>query len=628
MGLYAKVILLLCVVFATYGAIDYAVQREVILPSFESLEEDLARTDMERVSRALDDELGQLQLFCADWGNWLETYRYMVGENPAFIEDNMTPSTIEAARLDAVAFVDAQARFVWRRGVDPATRRELGYRMLEGEALEPGHPFRGAIVAGREAKGLVLTEHGPAMVTVAPVLDGAGNGPHHGAVLLVRVITSEVAARLAEQSQVRLAVAALPPAQGTPVAGAAPETRVVRHPTTNEVSRQLADVHGNPAVQLTIDVPRSVTARGQDAVRFALLSLLSAGAVVLVVLLSAMRVMVLGPVSRMTRHAVAIAEGGDLAQRMNVRRGDELGILAREFDRMVEQLADTRRRLVDQSFEAGAAEVASGLLHNVGNAMTPLGVAVADLRRRLRAAPAGEVEMALAELEAGVADQARRADLELLLRLASRELAQAVARAGDDADTVARHADSIQRILAHQLRPSGSGPVIETEELEAVIERGMQMVAPAMRQRLQIGIDDALRAIGALPIPRLLLQQVVQNLVMNAAESVRDAGRAHGALHITGRLERATDGEELVLRFTDDGGGIEPGHLPRIFEKGYSTKSRDTNSGIGLHWCANALAAVGGSLRAASPGRGLGATLQVTLPVVRRSTAGAMPQAA
>ena len=189
--------------------------------------------------------------------------------------------------------------------------------------------------------------------------------------------------------------------------------------------------------------------------------------------------MVLGPVSRMTRHAVGIAEGGDLAQRMGVRRSDELGILAREFDRMVEQLADTRRRLVDQSFEAGATEVAGGLLHNVGNAMTPLGVAVASLQKRLREAPAGEVELALGELERGVADPARRADLEQLLRLASRELTATVARAGEDAEAVAGHTETIQRILAHQLRPPGAGPVIETTTLDAVVERGVQMIAPA-----------------------------------------------------------------------------------------------------------------------------------------------------
>jgi len=625
MSLYSKVILLLCAVLAAFGSVNYLVQREVILPSFESLEEDLARTDMERVTRALHGELEQLQLFGADWGNWLETYRFMAGEQPTFIDDNMTPATVEAARLDVIAYVDRDARFVWRQGYDPATHAPRPYAMLADDALPAGHPFRAAIAAGREASGLVLTEHGPAMLVTAPVLDGAGNGPHRGAVLLARVITPEVAAKLAEQAQVQLEVTALQPATtAAPAAAVGKQAVVIAHGLSLEVTRQLADIGDVPAVMLRIEVPRSVSARGLDAIGFALLSLLVAGIVVLFVLLAALRIMVLRPVSRMTRHAVAIAEGDDLTQRMNVRRQDELGVLAREFDRMVDKLADTRRRLVDQSFEAGAAQVASGLLHNVGNAMTPLGVTVAGLQRQLRDAPAGEVEMAIAELEAGVADAARRADLEQLLRLASRELAQVVARAGDDSDALARHAESIQRILAHQLRSADAGPVVENVDLTALVTRGVEMVAPAMLQRLQLDVDASLDRLGALPLPRLLLQQVVQNLVLNAAEAARTGG---GTLQVSAQLRDGDDGETLVLRFADDGNGIEPSHLPRVFEKGFSTKSSGTNLGIGLHWCANALHAIGGGLRANSAGRGGGAVLEVSVPI-RRHDAGAVAQAA
>ncbi len=76
-------------------------------------------------------------------------------------------------------------------------------------------------------------------------------------------------------------------------------------------------------------------------------------------------------------------------------------MLAREFDRMVERVADSRRQVVDQSFQAGFAELAKGVLHNLGNAMTPLGVRVATLADRLRDAPAGDVDLALAELADG-----------------------------------------------------------------------------------------------------------------------------------------------------------------------------------------------------------------------------------
>ncbi|HQR47693.1 MAG TPA: ATP-binding protein, partial [Steroidobacteraceae bacterium] len=70
------------------------------------------------------------------------------------------------------------------------------------------------------------------------------------------------------------------------------------------------------------------------------------------------------------------------------------------------------------------------------------------------------------------------------------------------------------------------------------------------------------------------------------------------------------------LRFTDDGVGIADQDLTRVFENGYSTKSRATNHGIGLHWCANALQAIGGSITAESS-RGKGATLRVVVPVQR-----------
>lgn len=617
MSLYAKVVLLLCALFATYGAIDYVVQREVILPSFEALEADLARTDMDRVRRAIDGELEQLQTFCADWGNWLETYQYMAGANPAFIEENMTPATLEAVGLDVVAFVDADGRFVWKKGMNPATHDDLGYQMLSGDGLSANHPFREAIRTGQGAQGLVVTEHGPALLVVAPVLDGAGNGPHHGSVLLARVITSEVAARLAEQAQVALQVntlAGLPRTESERVGLLQP--RILTQQFTNAVYRNLEDIYGRSTVQLRIDVPRKVSAQGRDAISYALVSLFIGGVIVLLVLVVALRRMVLRPVSRLTRHAVQIGEGDDLSKRMNVNRQDELGVLARELDRMVDKLADARRRLVDQSYEAGAAQVASGVLHNIGNAMTPLGVTVARLQEQLRSAPAGEIDMVIAEIEAGSSDPVRRADLEQFLRLASRELAQAVARASDAAAAIARQSQLIQAALSQQLQASRSGPVVETVDLPGLVEQSLDMIPPALLQRISIDLDGSLFATGSLPLPRITLQQVFQNLVQNAAEAVH-AGGPRGQLRISCVLEPGdAGGEALTVRFADDGTGIRGDDLPRIFEKGFSTKSRDTNHGIGLHWCANTLRALDGHIRAES-GAGGGAVFSVTVPLQR-----------
>src|SRR5256885_17150909 len=121
-----------------------------------------------------------------------------------------------------------------------------------------------------------------------------------------------------------------------------------------------------------------------------------------------------------TRHAVALDEGRDLTTRLDLARTDEIGVLARELDRMVARVAESRTQLVDQSFQAGFAELAKGVLHNLGNAMTPIGVRLAGLRERLRAAPSDDAEQAVAELQAGAADSQRGADLQEFLRLACR----------------------------------------------------------------------------------------------------------------------------------------------------------------------------------------------------------------
>ena len=66
---------------------------------------------------------------------------------------------------------------------------------------------------------------------------------------------------------------------------------------------------------------------------------------------------------------------------------------------------------------------------------------------------------------------------------------------------------------------------------------------------------------------------------------------------------------------SDSAGGVAPKNLPRLFQKGFSTKSQATNSEFGLHWCANALAALGGAISVHSDGIGRGTRFEIRLPL-------------
>jgi C4-dicarboxylate-specific signal transduction histidine kinase len=252
--------------------------------------------------------------------------------------------------------------------------------------------------------------------------------------------------------------------------------------------------------------------------------------------------------------------------------------------------------------------------------MTPLGVRLSKMGDRLRDAPAGDVEMAFAQLAEERGPSARRADLEEFLRLACRELAAVVKDARADVAVVQRQATIVQTALSELMRSTRNAHVVESVRLPELVAQTLEIVPDACRQRLVVDTDESLRGVGAVQVARTVLRLILQNLIINAADAVRDAGRDKGVLHFAAEIVAEADTEQLHLHCKDDGVGIAADNLQRVFDKGFSTKSRETNYGIGLHWCANAISALGGRIWAASEGPGRGASMHLMLPLPVRES--------
>jgi two-component system NtrC family sensor kinase len=492
------------------------------------------------------------------------------------------------------------------------TPQAIGLDLLNRGALPERHPWRASVREGQKASGLLRTDRGTMLAVLSPVLDGMERGPHRGMVLFGRLLTDEELRRIGDQAQVQLSRAPLPSITST---GGLPAETVTEREAVTNVTRVFNAVDGSPALALQIEVPRTVSKRGHQAVGLAAVFFVLAGAMVLSIMIAVLNRSVLRPLTRMTQHAVALGRSDDLNARLDLQRTDELGDLAREFDRMMTRLADARRQLVDRSFDAGIAENASGVLHNLGNAMTPLGIEVEVLQEKLRNAPAADIELVLAELQSASCAEERKAELEDYLRLTSRELAETLTSAQADLESIAHNTHSIQAVLSEQTMRSRSERVYDTIDLAQLVERSAALVPPDSLRRLSIDLDASLQQVGGVRVPRTLLQQVFQNFILNAAEAVPDAGRGRGTLRIAASVVDDPAGKRLHVKFADDGAGIREADLCRIFEKGFSTKPRATNAGIGLHWCANAVRALGGEISAESPGPLGGAILHVTLPL-------------
>jgi len=608
-----KVIALIGAIFAIFVWAEVLVERQVVMPSFAELERTDARTAMRRVNYALERTLHELAMLAADWGNWAELYRFAGDHNAEFIATNVSNSSMRQLNANALLIVDQDGHVLHGYDMDLQTDQRLHLELTSLAELPPDFPWRRDLHATTPVPGLLHTKSGILMLAAAPVLNGKGQGPARGMVIIGRLLSPEIVRDIGAQAQVDLELL---------TAGAqSPAEELAEDESTTRIAQSFQDLYGRTIMRLQVAVPRGITARGRIAVSYASLCLLAAAIIVLLLLGVVLNRAILGPLALVTRHAVALGEDKDLTTRLNLRRRDEFGVLAREFDRMVDRVAESRTQLVDQSFEAGFAELARGVLHNIGNAMTPIGVRLATLSERLRAAPAEDSEQAVTELQAGSADPQRAADLEEFLRLASREMAGTVRGALEDVALITRQTSIIQTTLTEQLRAARNEHVIEPVRLTELVAQSLEIVPDVCRRRLMVDTDESVRKLGVVRVARTVLRLILQNLIINAADAVRDAGKERGTLRLSAEIVREAERQQLHLRCVDDGVGIPADDLERVFEMGFTTKSPETNHGIGLHWCANAIGALGGRIWAASDGLGRGAALHLLVPLAVRETA-------
>jgi signal transduction histidine kinase len=524
--------------------------------------------------------------------------------NPGFLATYTTAEATTPLKINMLVLVDTEGKFVFSTARDPVSGAPLDLDFARQSALPRDFPWRRNLTTGKAVRGLVKTNLGVMMLAAAPILNGSGTGKTLGLTLMGRLLSAAELGAIGTQVH---ALVTLRPASRMPA--------LIEGTRVTQVSQPFPDIYGTPLMTLQVDVPRSITAQGHQAVLYSTLYLIGAATLILVLLLVVLNRVVLTKVGRMTQHAVLMGTGGDLNARLDFTGHDEISRLAREFDRMVERVAESRRQLEDHSFQAGFAERAKGIMHNLGNAMTPLCVRLSLLTGRLHGVPVADVAAAAGELAGAPVPAERHADLAQFVKLGLEEIEAVLGEAHGDLGVMERQAAIVTATLAEQRKSAETEQLLETVRLPDLLSQALEIVPDGCRRRLEVEADDSLRAVGPVTVARTVLRLVLQNLIINAADAVQAAGLAQGRLRLTADIEHAAGQPLLHLQCNDNGAGIAPENLQRVFESGFSTKPRSTNDGIGLHWCANAIRSLGGRIWAVSDGPGRGASMHVIFPL-------------
>ncbi|MDJ0765761.1 MAG: PAS domain S-box protein [Myxococcota bacterium] len=287
-----------------------------------------------------------------------------------------------------------------------------------------------------------------------------------------------------------------------------------------------------------------------------------------------------------------------------------------ERKRIQSQMEEMNLRLVQTAHEAGKAELATDVLHNVGNVLNSVNVTSELLRQKLSKSAITTLPNVAKLIEGhrdNLEDFFKHHEKGKLLPRYFKKLSETTeserATVWEYVTSIIKHIDHIKSIVSMQQSYAKMAGVIEPTSLEETIDNALKLNETSMsRKTVAIDVD-----VGPVPLVRTDKQKVMEilvNLFNNAKQAVLDNPAGDNRIDI--RLY-AVDASHARIEVKDDGVGISKANLTKIFTHGFTTKK--DGHGFGLHSSANAAHQLGGSLMASSDGEGKGATFVLELPI-------------
>ena len=281
------------------------------------------------------------------------------------------------------------------------------------------------------------------------------------------------------------------------------------------------------------------------------------------------------------------------------------------LDQMHKQLADASR-------QAGMAQIANNVLHNVGNVLNSVNISAGMIGARLRDSKDQGLARVVQLMNEHAEDlhnffsrdpkgRALPGYLNKLVATLAAEKLSIVA----ELESLTRSIDHIKDIVATQQSYSGATSLLESVQIEDLLEDAVRINAAAIaRQRITIIKDYA--PVPALLLDKHLVLQILTNLISNSRHAMEGVPERLHQITLRTQMCGPADEPRLRIRVEDNGEGIAPETLARLFTHGFTT--RKEGHGFGLHSCALAAREMRGTIIAHSDGLGQGAAFTLELP--------------
>ncbi|MFG0287820.1 MAG: CHASE domain-containing protein [Rhodopirellula sp. JB044] len=280
------------------------------------------------------------------------------------------------------------------------------------------------------------------------------------------------------------------------------------------------------------------------------------------------------------------------------------------------ELAETNRQLVKASHKAGMAEVATSVLHDVGNSLTGVSTSSNLIAAMLDDSAVSTLSRAIDVMNEHrddltdylLNDQQGKRLPDFLTQIAS-TLNREKQRLVEENRHLGDHVGHIDRIIRAQ-QDQASSSIVLTREFAAELMEQAALVNLGRHSEFEIAIERDLDSSATIVTDRHKVLQILINFVANAQDAVREINDVPRRVHLSTRIR----GDHVEFAVTDNGPGIAEDVLPKLMQFGFTTKN--DGHGFGLHSCDLTAKALQGRLEIENNASGRGACFRLVLPLV------------
>ncbi len=604
---------------AGWGALLIVVTRLVILGSFERLEIEDCKLNVERAAAELDGVMERLLSIAGDWAPWDDTYDFIRNGNAGYIENNLVDATLINLSIDFMIFADLSGKLVYAKFVDPATRTEIPPPPTSIAGIfSYGLLFRhDSLQSGRKA--VVMLENMPAVAASRPIIHTDTTGPINGTLVVGRYLNEAEIKRISERTRLEVSILESHdrsiPAQAIRELDRPGVTRALAAVPldASRISGYTAfdDLDGKQGFVLRVSLPRSIFIQGRRSVVYFSAIMIGVGTILMILLLARVSRQLLIPLIRFSQAVSSLRPGQEATGVGFSERRDEIGILARAVNGMLSQIAASRKVMLDHSYSLGRTEMISNVLHNVRNTLAPLIGEMEILSGRLSAVPDRELRRAQEELYLVSTPEDRREKLRHFLLVASGDLTVLVHETRERLLIAGQNAVQMEEILNDCEKWAHGDLELERVPIAALMRESFERLDEKHRNRISLEWETAPDAAASARANRSLLGRVIAELIACLAEAPRESGGGR----ITVRAELFFEGTGLErqghLRLCNDAAAYDEEKARKMFERKQFGRPAEEAE---LHWCANAMAMMNGALSAERAKEGGGTCFHIRLP--------------